>query len=625
MDARRREQRRSSHEAAAATNATSRSADDVVQRVEAHRRVVNAVSDLDEPYRTTVLLRFYEELPPREIARRMAVPVETVRTRLRRALDRLRRRLDDDHGGDGKSWVLALVGLVREAPAAVTAAATTAAVSGVGAGALAVAGVAVLAVVVWAVVVSTGGGVSVAPGERPAGVVRGTLHEDDAERETGGASRAAPVAAALAEGDEAEDPPWGETRIVRLLDLADGAPVGNLRLAVRIPGAAGEEARDWEITAAPSGEVAFPAAGAESVSLSDGGWRMPRQTPKEILETAQLWVYDSIAIEGSVRAADGSAFNPATVSLRLDLAMNETIQGRREKPWTPAWYSTHRMPRDKELGKPRADGTFFVRVPRVRGAAILAGAEGWITEGCWVPVAKGADEPARLDFALHRAPEISGVLTDADGAPLAGKRIGVYVSRSLGTPELREKVLVRPLDSGIAIGAGFDDSTVTFTTVALTAKDGTFELALGALGEVVLFVESVPGHRPLLTKLGNVLRDRPQVGLKLQRLSAKRVKLLLDGKPLAVEQVGIAILSQGMAQPGFTARPDDEGRIPAGLLESGWLYSIHFRLAPDDFRSYLLDWRGDEKVVELTTLLKGTQLTEARRRRAARRDNEKED
>jgi len=51
--------------------------------------------------------RFLEELPPREVARRMGVKVETVRTRTKRALARLREGLDGEYG-ERKPWSLAL-------------------------------------------------------------------------------------------------------------------------------------------------------------------------------------------------------------------------------------------------------------------------------------------------------------------------------------------------------------------------------------------------------------------------------------------------------------------------------------------------------------------------------------
>jgi RNA polymerase sigma factor (sigma-70 family) len=59
---------------------------DVLERERLRRGVVDAVLALPEPYRATLLLRYFEDLPPREIARRTGVPVETVRTRTRRAI-----------------------------------------------------------------------------------------------------------------------------------------------------------------------------------------------------------------------------------------------------------------------------------------------------------------------------------------------------------------------------------------------------------------------------------------------------------------------------------------------------------------------------------------------------------
>ena len=72
---------------------------EALQRAELHRELVNTLLDLKEPYRTTVVLRFFEALTPDEIACRQAVPVSTVRTRLRRGLMILRTTLDERLGG----------------------------------------------------------------------------------------------------------------------------------------------------------------------------------------------------------------------------------------------------------------------------------------------------------------------------------------------------------------------------------------------------------------------------------------------------------------------------------------------------------------------------------------------
>jgi len=82
----------------------------VIAKARLQRRMVDAVLELDEPYRTTLLLRFFEELPPREIAQRLNRPVNTVRTHLERGLSKLRSELDAEYG-DRETWGFALLPL----------------------------------------------------------------------------------------------------------------------------------------------------------------------------------------------------------------------------------------------------------------------------------------------------------------------------------------------------------------------------------------------------------------------------------------------------------------------------------------------------------------------------------
>ncbi len=91
--------RRIRRERSVAKPETVPSCAEVAERVELQRQVIEAVQALSEPYRTAVMLRFWEDLPPRRIAERLQVPVATVRTRLRRATILLRADLDRDHGG----------------------------------------------------------------------------------------------------------------------------------------------------------------------------------------------------------------------------------------------------------------------------------------------------------------------------------------------------------------------------------------------------------------------------------------------------------------------------------------------------------------------------------------------
>jgi RNA polymerase sigma-70 factor (ECF subfamily) len=104
----RSETRRLAREVSTARREGLPSTAELVDRLAAQRAVADAVVALEEPYRTAILLRFYEGLPPRAIARRQGVPVETVKTRIQRGLERLRVRLDRAFGGDRRAWLLAL-------------------------------------------------------------------------------------------------------------------------------------------------------------------------------------------------------------------------------------------------------------------------------------------------------------------------------------------------------------------------------------------------------------------------------------------------------------------------------------------------------------------------------------
>jgi hypothetical protein len=95
------------------------SAAELLERHELQQVLARLVGELDEPFRSTILLRFAEGLMPTQIARRLGIPAGTVRWRLKEALDRLRAELDRLHEGDRRAWMLALGGLAmpRTSPA----------------------------------------------------------------------------------------------------------------------------------------------------------------------------------------------------------------------------------------------------------------------------------------------------------------------------------------------------------------------------------------------------------------------------------------------------------------------------------------------------------------------------
>lgn len=89
---------RQQRESAVAAPESQPSTLELVARAELQRAVADAVLALAEPGRTAVLLRYFEQLPPRVIAARLRVPVETIRTRLKRSLTTLRTQLDARYG-----------------------------------------------------------------------------------------------------------------------------------------------------------------------------------------------------------------------------------------------------------------------------------------------------------------------------------------------------------------------------------------------------------------------------------------------------------------------------------------------------------------------------------------------
>lgn len=101
--------RRSARELAAARGEAAVA--DSLERVQLQRELVDAVMALDAAEREVVILRYFDELPPREIARRLGLSNDAVRSRLKRALERLRARLDRRFEGRA-AWV-ALSELLR--------------------------------------------------------------------------------------------------------------------------------------------------------------------------------------------------------------------------------------------------------------------------------------------------------------------------------------------------------------------------------------------------------------------------------------------------------------------------------------------------------------------------------
>ncbi len=88
-------------------------AGEALLRAEQSRLLIQALIEMPERYRSVILLRYMDGLPPGQIAERLVMPVATVHTRLQRGLAALRRRLDRESGGDRTAWTAAFAVLAR--------------------------------------------------------------------------------------------------------------------------------------------------------------------------------------------------------------------------------------------------------------------------------------------------------------------------------------------------------------------------------------------------------------------------------------------------------------------------------------------------------------------------------
>jgi RNA polymerase sigma factor (sigma-70 family) len=110
----RAEQRRALREETAASMRADRvtTSEELIGDAEIHKQVAEVVAGLSEPFRQTIVLRYYEGQSSATIARGLGVPEGTIRWRLKEGLDRVRRELDVRHANQRSAWVAALAPLL---------------------------------------------------------------------------------------------------------------------------------------------------------------------------------------------------------------------------------------------------------------------------------------------------------------------------------------------------------------------------------------------------------------------------------------------------------------------------------------------------------------------------------
>lgn len=414
---------------------------DLAQRAETHAEVVGHVLALDEPFRSVVLLRFFEDLTPPEIASRMDVPLKTVHSRLARAFAKLRERLDDEHGSRAQ-WSLVLLPLAETGgwttPAA---AASLAAPTGV----LVMNGSAKLGwtaalIVAGCLGVWKFGGASEAPTESltVTGVEEGSMPLDSGERKQQEPLRAElPGGERIAAGEEVPDE---ETEVAatgtpvrgRVFDAA-GQPIIGVRVVVdgvneqlaATSGAGGEFTLTVDVEAMTV-EGSF--LGTPCLRIDDEDWVTVRRSCLSAtnLDLEHLVVASRMrAVEGWIQDTSGNPIAEASVRMGTPNGLNEG-DGLESFP----------MPLDMtrslvQRATSDAAGRFMLdRLPSGKGLSLYVHSRGYV--GRYVDL-DSAGHPLILELERPEEtgqPMLEGLVVDPGGQPVEGAVVQLASSRT---------------------------------------------------------------------------------------------------------------------------------------------------------------------------------------------------
>lgn len=492
------------------------SADESVARRDQALRLARALQELDEPYRAVLILRFVEDLAPRDVAQRLGRPVETVRTQTRRGLLQLRRKLEV-RPAPRSQRALALLGLLR-APRRAAAAL------------VALAGAA--AVVVAALDTTRGSLAAVLPAGAPGAELAAAPSDGvatQARRTPAELARPEPVDAARASARR-----WID---VESTD-ADGRPLAGV--AVSVVGPAGER----------------PAGRTDGL----GRLRVPLDLP-DLASAHEGWILEQDAAELALRA-DGLAdvhafvFLPDSGATRLEVAL---AQPGRSLPGRVL----------DDLGRPLAGAQVQVAPASGTGGRRRLGAA---ENSLAVVRAHVTSSDASGRFVVHGLPrEPLHVFASADGHALARLEVGTL-------DEAVELVLVPAaplrgsvrLDGRPAAGARVTwevrgDAWPSAWCSALTDAQGRFELPRPAGGSVELWAAAEAGQARSVRELSAdpapwdaELVAGPQWSLRL---------LEADGRPAAGLYLNLRCARSGRLWGA--AESDVDGRARFAGTEAG--------------------------------------------------------
>lgn len=434
-EGKRRRLRRAAREGRAARPEADSSGASVLERAAIQKRVVDAVMALDEPYRTTVLLRFFEGLPPRKIAARTGTPVATVKTRLARALEQLRSRLDREHGGDRRAWLFCLLAPLPKA--ALEASAIGVVIVEAKAKLATATAVLLIGVAGWfaydrladdrpAVVVPPGAQQPDGSAPKPAGAgapeKTGTISPRSFVDPTEAAPLSQPASGMPSPTTVAESAPGGARIRGRVIDTRS-APVAGVRVAFKpaqsksVPPEKAVAVPPIIATSSPDGifEMAAPRSGGTLVAESPGHVTVLVGTYDEQAPAIEPLIVVAPLRKVEGRIVDSDRRPLAGAEIAVELPENFRAQFTRILDYsTPAHWTA----------RSDAEGRFaFEAAPDVEGAAISARLAGFEAYEERLPGGSGPELEIVLARTRPRRDTISGQVVDHAGGAVPDARV----------------------------------------------------------------------------------------------------------------------------------------------------------------------------------------------------------
>jgi RNA polymerase sigma-70 factor (ECF subfamily) len=458
---RREAARRMDRERQSARSEALPSADDVEREIAMQRVLVEALGELDEPERSTIVRHFFHDASYARIAKDEGVPESTVRNRAKRALDTLRSKLDRKYG-ERRAWAALLVPLARRAalssgtPVASGAAAIVGGILMSGVGKLLI-GLAIVGVLMWGLKRSLDApppstALATNEKERAAPPVA-PLSEQS--KPSGTPDERAPVAAAAPAPTPAPAAPAKIEDAAAVLEVRivdpDGAPIAGAEVAIIDRGTDdATRAKSPHATSGADGRVRL------DVHRSD---RMPNRGTSSALGRDEWTLETEFTAPGRELRTDHPRFKAGTTTVVGDVALRTggTLHGRvrvpADAPLAKMWvdvYAPDITVEERRRGaftglynktrlawsKLASDGTYTVRgipVGRYR-VMIYPGGEGWLFTFSDVVEVRAGETAYVADLELARNPfVISGVVRTPDGSAPRHFEVASRTARSISS------------------------------------------------------------------------------------------------------------------------------------------------------------------------------------------------